>query len=75
MATLNLQHIDKIYDNNVQAVFDFNLDVKDGELIVLVGLKISPTVNSYWTAKTSQQLRPRTEIWRWYSRATLCTAT
>ena len=37
MATLNLQHIDKVYDNNVQAVFDFNLDVKDGELIVLVG--------------------------------------
>ncbi len=37
MAELNLQHIDKIYDNNVQAVFDFNLDVKDGELIVLVG--------------------------------------
>ncbi len=37
MAQLNLQHIDKIYDNNVQAVFDFNLDVKDGELIVLVG--------------------------------------
>lgn len=37
MATLNLQHIDKIYDNGVQAVFDFNLDVKDGELIVLVG--------------------------------------
>ena len=31
------KHIDKIYDNNVQAVFDFNLDVKDGELIVLVG--------------------------------------
>ena len=37
MATLNLQHIDKIYDNNVQAVYDFNLDVKDGEFIVLVG--------------------------------------
>lgn len=37
MATLSLQHIDKIYDNNVQAVFDFNLDVKDGEFIVLVG--------------------------------------
>ena len=37
MATLSLEHIDKIYDNNVQAVFDFNLDVKDGELIVLVG--------------------------------------
>ena len=37
MAELSLQHIDKIYDNNVQAVYDFNLDVKDGELIVLVG--------------------------------------
>ncbi|MBQ7655879.1 MAG: ATP-binding cassette domain-containing protein, partial [Clostridia bacterium] len=37
MAELSLQHIDKIYDNNVQAVFDFNLHVNDGELIVLVG--------------------------------------
>ena len=37
MAELSLQHLDKIYDNNVQAVFDFNLDVKDGELIVLGG--------------------------------------
>ena len=37
MAELSLQHLDKIYDNNVQAVYDFNLDVKDGELIVLVG--------------------------------------
>ena len=37
MAELSLQHIDKIYDNKVQAVFDFNLDVKDGEFIVLVG--------------------------------------
>lgn len=37
MAQLSLQHIDKIYDNNVQAVYDFNIDVKDGELIVLVG--------------------------------------
>ncbi|MBQ6398684.1 MAG: ATP-binding cassette domain-containing protein [Clostridia bacterium] len=37
MAQLNLQHLDKIYDNNVQAVFDFNMDVADGELIVLVG--------------------------------------
>ena len=37
MAELQLQHLDKIYDNNVQAVYDFNLDVQDGELIVLVG--------------------------------------
>ncbi len=37
MAELSLQHLEKVYDNNVQAVYDFNLDVKDGELIVLVG--------------------------------------
>jgi len=37
MANISLQHLDKVYDNNVQAVFDFNLEVKDGELIVLVG--------------------------------------
>ena len=37
MSDLKLQHLDKIYDNNVQAVYDFNLDVRDGELIVLVG--------------------------------------
>jgi len=37
MAQLNLQHIEKVYDNKVKAVHDFNLDVKDGELIVLVG--------------------------------------
>ena len=37
MASLSLKNLNKIYDNKVQAVFDFNLDVKDGEFIVLVG--------------------------------------
>lgn len=37
MAYLSLKNLNKIYDNNVQAVFDFNLDVEEGELIVLVG--------------------------------------
>ena len=37
MSDLKLQHLDKIYDNKVQAVYDFNLDVKHGEFIVLVG--------------------------------------
>lgn len=37
MASLSLKNLNKIYDNKVQAVYDFNLDVKDGELIVLVG--------------------------------------
>ena len=37
MASLSLKNINKIYDNKVQAVYDFNLDVKDGDFIVLVG--------------------------------------
>ena len=37
MAVLKLININKIYGNNVQAVFDFNLEIKDKEFIVLVG--------------------------------------
>ena len=37
MPEVKLQNIDKIYDGGVQAVYDFNLDVADGEFIVLVG--------------------------------------
>ncbi len=37
MATLSFKNINKIYDNNVQAVFDFNLEVADKEFIVFVG--------------------------------------
>ena len=37
MANLVLKNIDKVYDNNVQAVFDFNLDIEDKEFIVFVG--------------------------------------
>ncbi len=36
-AYVSLRHIDKVYDNNVQAVFDFNLDIKRHEFIVFVG--------------------------------------
>ncbi len=36
-AFISLKHINKIYDNYVQAVFDFNLDIKEKEFIVLVG--------------------------------------
>ena len=34
---ISLQHINKVYENYVQAVFDFNLDIKEHELIVFVG--------------------------------------
>ena len=34
---ISLRHIDKVYPNKVQAVFDFNLDIKQHDFIVLVG--------------------------------------
>jgi multiple sugar transport system ATP-binding protein len=37
MSKLSLRNINKIYDNNVQAVFDFNLEVEEKEFVVLVG--------------------------------------
>jgi len=37
MARISLEHIDKIYPNGFVAARDLSLDVKDGELLVLVG--------------------------------------
>ncbi len=37
MATLSFENVNKVYDNNVQAVFDFNLEIADKEFIVFVG--------------------------------------
>ncbi len=34
---VSLQHVNKIYDNHVQAVYDFNFDIKPKEFIVFVG--------------------------------------
>ena len=37
MASVKLTNIKKIYDNNVTAVHDFNLDIRDKEFVVFVG--------------------------------------
>ena len=36
-SAISLQNVNKIYPNRVQAVFDFNLEIKEREFIVLVG--------------------------------------
>lgn len=36
-AYISLKNVNKIYDNYVQAVYDFNLDINEHELIVFVG--------------------------------------
>ena len=37
MASVKLTNVKKIYDNNVTAVHDFNLDIADREFVVFVG--------------------------------------
>ena len=37
MATVKLTDIKKVYDNNVTAVHDFNLEIQDKEFVVFVG--------------------------------------
>ena len=37
MATVKLHNINKVYDGNVHAVHDFNMDIVDKEFIVFVG--------------------------------------
>jgi multiple sugar transport system ATP-binding protein len=37
MATVSLKNVNKVYEGNVHAVVDFNLEVADKEFIVLVG--------------------------------------
>lgn len=37
MATITLQQLSKIYDNNVRAVSDIDIDISDGEFVVIVG--------------------------------------
>ena len=37
MASLSLQHIEKVYPNGYHAVHDFNLEIEDKEFIIFVG--------------------------------------
>jgi multiple sugar transport system ATP-binding protein len=37
MAEVALRNVDKIYPGGVKAVSDFNMDIRDGEFVVLVG--------------------------------------
>ena len=37
MAQIVLDHVDKVYQGGVKALDDLNLEVKEGEFMVLVG--------------------------------------
>ena len=52
MANLSLRHVKKVYDGNVVAVQDFNLEIADKEFIVLVGPPDAenPLLCGWWLA-------------------------
>ena len=37
MATITLDHVDELYPNGYHAITDANLDIRDGEFVILVG--------------------------------------
>ncbi|BAC17681.1 ABC transporter, ATP-binding protein [Corynebacterium efficiens YS-314] len=37
MATITLDHVDKLYPSGYHAITDANLDIRDGEFVILVG--------------------------------------
>ncbi|MCR4561694.1 MAG: ATP-binding cassette domain-containing protein [Bacilli bacterium] len=37
MAVITFKNVNKVYENNVHAVFDFNLQIKDKQFVALVG--------------------------------------
>ena len=83
MATVNLDKVSKVYPNGFAAVSDLDLDVSEGELMVLVG----PSGSGKTTAlrmvagleeissgtlsmggASSTTLLPKTATWPWCSR-------
>ena len=48
---VSLKHIDKIYDNNVKALSDINVEIDDGEFVFLVGSSGSGTLRLIFSNK------------------------
>ena len=65
MANLQLKNVNKIYDNKVQAVFDFNLDIEDKEFIVFVGPSGCGKTDSYeeYSFPVAAEELSKYEVW------------
>ncbi len=90
MAQLSLQHIQKIYDNQVHVVKDFNLEIEDKEFIVFVGpsgcgksttlrmiagLEEISGGDLLIDGKRMNDVRRNRATLRWFFRTTRCTRT
>jgi multiple sugar transport system ATP-binding protein len=89
MAEIEFDDITKRYADGFEAVKDLNLDVADGELMILVGPSGSGkstalrmvaglediTAGELKITRSSTTVRPRTGTSRWCSRTMPCTRT
>ncbi len=87
MASVSLKNICKVYPNGVNAVKDFDLEVKDREFVIFVGpsgcgksttlrmiagLETITSGDLRSMGKRSMIWNRRTAILPWYSRITRC---
>ena len=90
MAQIKLEHIAKRYPDGFEAVKDLNLDIADGEFMILVGpsgcgkstaLRMIAGLEDVTDGELRigdevvNQLAPRIATSRWCSRTTRCTRT
>ena len=90
MAPVSLEKINKVYENGFDAVQDLNVNIADGEFIVLVGpsgcgkttaLRMVAGLEDITSGtlriggKEATTCRRRTATSRWSSRTTRCTRT
>ena len=91
MADVVLDHLEKLYENGYKAVHDLNVDIPDGEFLVLVGpsgcgkstaLRMVAGLEDITGGELrigeqadERACRPGTATSPWCSRATPCTRT
>ena len=90
MATVSMDKVNKVYENGFHAVKDMDMEVADGEFMVLVGpsgcgkttaLRMVAGLEDITSGtlriggKVVNDVPPRNATWRWCSRTTRCTRT
>jgi multiple sugar transport system ATP-binding protein len=90
MATVTMDKVNKVYENGFHAVKDMDMDVADGEFMVLVGpsgcgktttlrmvagWRTSPAGRCASAGRSSTTRPPRNATSQWCSRTTRCTRT
>ena len=73
MAKLSLKHVSKRYPNGFWAVKDFNLEMEDGEFVILTGSpKCGRKASWNWTENRLMTSNQKTGRLPWFFSITVC---